>query len=78
MDQRSLIEVHLELSADGWQIQVEMTGKTRKEKVCSYRLTHPELLKRKFSVSLTYPIASESGRYELVSRDKDKIVSSIS
>ena len=78
MDQLSLIEVHSALRADGWQIQVEMTGRTRKDDVCRYSLSHPKLYKKNLEVILTYPIASDSRNYELVSKNQNGIISSIS
>lgn len=77
MDQRSLIEIHSALSADGWQIKVEMTDRTRKGKVCSYLLSHPKLHKGNLEVILTYPLVSKSGKYELVGKDEHQIISSI-
>lgn len=77
MDQRSLIEIHSTLSAAGWQIQVEMTDRTRKGKVNHYLLSHPKMQKDNLEVVLTYPIVSETGKYELVAKNEKKILSSI-
>ena len=78
MDQRSLIEIHSALSADGWQIQAEMTERNRKGKACHYLLTHPNLQKKNLKVTLTYPMVSESQKYELVENDGSQIISSMS
>jgi len=74
MDQRSLIENHTNLIADGWEIQVEMTDRTRNGKVINYALSNSRLCNSKFKVVLTYPIASETGKYELVSKNGLEVI----
>jgi len=75
MDQRSLIENHTNLIADGWEIRVEMTDRTRNGKVINYVLSNSRLGNSKFEIVLTYPIANESGKYELVSKNGLDVVS---
>ena len=67
MFQRGLIEVHRELTNDGWNFQVDMTeGSSRGSKVIHYTFTHPELDDDTFLITLKYPVATESGEFELV------------
>ena len=74
MDQRSLIENHQTLIADGWDIQVEMTDRSKNGRVTRYLLTNPKSETSNLKITLTYPIISESGQYELVSKNENKIM----
>jgi hypothetical protein len=74
MDPRSLIEGHQTLIADGWDIQVEMTDRSKNGKVTRYLLSKPKSETSNLKITLTYPIISESGKYELVSKNENKII----
>jgi hypothetical protein len=76
MDQCSLIENHQALIADGWDIQVEMTDRSKNGKVACYLLSNPKSETSGLIITLTYPIISESHKYELVSKNKNKIIGS--
>ena len=78
MDQRSLIEIHSTLSEAGWNIHVEMTGRSSKDRVIGYLLSHPKFANENLEITLTYPIKIEPGQYELITRKESIIVSSIS
>ena len=65
MDERSLIEIHSKLDADGWEMKVEMTNKSRNGEVIRYLLSNQKLLRKDLRVILEYPVASKSGEYEL-------------
>ncbi len=76
MDQKSLIEVHGTLSKSGWEIKIEMTGKSRTDTVKQYFLSHPKFAKESLSVTLSYPIKNQTDKYELITRKESKIISS--
>lgn len=67
MFQRDLIEIHMSLLNDGWDIQSEMTnGNARDSKVINYTLSHSKLDPEISKIVLNFPIASDTGKYELL------------
>jgi len=73
MDQRSLIENHMALMADGWEIQVEMTDGNKEGEVKRYSLSNLKLGNNTLKIVLNYPVGNESGKYELVIENEFKI-----
>lgn len=75
MDQKGLIEVHTSLLAVGWDIHVEMTGRTKRDEVIQYSLSHPRVSNKDLLVTLKYPIKSETGKYDLEIINASKMIS---